>query len=251
MWRRAGGVLSAAVAMAGWLGAAACFPSYGIGAADATPSGADAGSEAAPGACNAFTTTEGCYSCCSQLDGGDIGFFKGDLHACACGTECSADCPMYCGPSAPADLTDCDICVYLSAYAPSGACRDAGVAASQASAGAEAIYRCIASCPQPSDSQCAQLSTLRGCYDCCEGAHPSAATATLFGTQAHDCVCDAGCAGMCPQYCPSSQVDQGSCTHCALDSLVDGGCAGTGQSVCTSSECQALVACMQQCKQSQ
>ncbi len=233
------------VAMAGALGVSACFPSYGVGSSDA-------GSEASPsGACSSFTTTEGCYSCCSQIDGGDIGFFRGDLHACACNAaRCNADCPMYCGPSAPADIVDCDICVYLSAYSASGACRDAGVASSQTSAGADAIYRCIATCPPPDDSQCAGLSTLRGCYDCCEGRH-SAATAELFGLAAHDCVCDAGCAGACPNYCPSPQADQGACTRCALGSLVDGGCAGTGGSVCASADCQALVACMLQCAQPQ
>jgi hypothetical protein len=237
-----GGVLSAAVTVAGGFYVAACFPSYGVGAADA-------GSEAASqGACSAFTTTEGCYSCCSQLDGGDIGFFMGDLHTCACGTECRADCPMYCATSGNADIPDCDICIYFSTYSASGACRDAGVAASHASAGAEAIYRCIATCPAPSDSQCAQLSTLRGCYDCCEGKHP-AATTELFGAGPHDCVCDAGCAAPCSKYCPGLSVDQGACTRCALDSLVDGGCAGTGRSVCASSECQAVVACMQLCAQ--
>lgn len=230
--------------MAGAFGVSACFPSYGVGSLDA-------GSEApASGACSSFTTTEGCYSCCSQIDGGDIGFFGGDLQTCACNTECGADCTTYCKPGAAADIVDCDICVYLSAYSSSGACRDAGVASSRTSAGAEAIYRCIAACPPPSDSQCARLSTLRGCYDCCEGKHSAAAT-ELFGGAAHDCVCDAGCAASCPQYCPSPQIDQGACTRCALGSLADGGCAGTGRSVCASSDCQALVACMQQCTQPQ
>ncbi len=245
-----GSVLSAVVTTAGALGATACFPSYGVGSSDSGPPASDGGGEVTPGACSTYTTTEGCYSCCSQLDGGDIGFFKGDLHACACNTECSADCPLYCGPSAPADIPDCDICVYESAFSAAGSCLDAGVAASRASAGALAIYRCIATCPPPSDSQCAQLSTLRGCYDCCEGKHP-AATTELFGNAAHDCVCDAGCAGACTQYCASPQVDQGACTRCALDSLVDGGCAGAGRTVCASSDCKALVACMQRCVQPQ
>jgi hypothetical protein len=207
--------------------------------------------EGGSGACNALSTTEACYSCCAEMDGGDLAFFQGDLHACACNTECSADCPAFCSsPQAPPDITDCDICVYLSEFSLLGSCRDAGIAASQSSPGSKAIYDCISTCPAPSDQECAGLSTLRGCYDCCEGKHLPAAD-SLF-SNGRSCVCDGGCAGACPDYCTNNAAtDVGACTRCALGSLIDGGCASTGASLCTNQDCLQMVACMQLCAQAQ
>jgi hypothetical protein len=219
-----------------------------LGVRDGGPEGGLEGGSS--GACSARATTEDCYSCCAELDGGDQGFFSGGLHACVCNSECSADCTNYCGPTAPADLTDCDLCVYLSAIPDAGQCHDPAAAAAQASAGANAIYRCLTTCAAPSDGECAGLTTLRGCYDCCVGKHWSS-YGLLFGPPAQACVCDAGCAASCPDYCPNSAVDQGACTRCTLGSLTDGGCAATGASLCHDPDCLAMTACMQLCAQTQ
>jgi hypothetical protein len=221
----------------------------GVGEAGAETSGSSSGSPAAA-ACRAMTTTEGCYNCCALIDGGDQGFFKGDLHTCACNTACSNDCPTYCGPTAPGDSTDCDLCVYLESFNTQGDCYQRATTAGQGTPGATLIYQCIAGCSPPSDGECASLATRQGCYDCCALQH-QAALRTLFGSPAQACTCDAGCASLCPSYCPTSSTDTPQCTQCVLDSLVDGGCASTGAALCSSPDCQAMTTCMQQCAQGQ
>jgi hypothetical protein len=243
------------VALAGGaIALVACRQVLGVEDLGVSDAGEASSAEAGPGdagtGCQALATTEACYSCCAELDGGDQSFFKDDLHACICQTECSADCPVYCQPPAAAESTDCDLCVFLGSFQPLGQCHDRAATAAEASAGTGAIYRCLAGCNVPSDDECSKLSTLRGCYDCCGGKH-LAALSTLFGSPAAQaCVCDAGCAGACPSYCPGGGVDVGACTRCALDSLVDGGCAATGAGLCNG-DCQNMTACMQLCAQTQ
>ena len=211
----------------------------------------DGGGEGQAGAqCHGLASTEACYTCCAFIDGGDLTFFSGDLHQCVCQTECSADCPIYCGPSAAGDTIDCDLCVYLSVVPFSGPCQQRAAAAGASTPGSSLIEQCLQGCSAPSDVECAGVSTLRGCYDCCEGKHP-AAQAAFFGATAQACVCGAGCAGVCPNYCPNNGTDVGVCTQCALASLLDGGCASTGAGLCTGSDCAAMTACMQQCAQPQ
>jgi hypothetical protein len=211
----------------------------------------DSGSEGgAPNACAGLPTSDGCYSCCAALDGGDVAFFAGELHTCACNTSCSVDCPVYCTPGAPGDSPGCDLCVYLLTFQPGAPCASAASTAAQASPGANAIDQCIQSCKLPTDDECAGLQTLRGCYDCCENKHLGSASLFASGP-AQACVCDGGCAADCPSYCPSGGVDTGQCTRCQLDSLTDGGCAATGASQCGGSDCAAMTACMGLCAQTQ
>jgi hypothetical protein len=243
------------------LGAIACKQILGVedlgvvgsDAGDAGETGAgEAGGGGAGAACQKLDGTENCYTCCALLDGGDQGFFRGTLNTCVCGAECSADCPQYC-PNGTGDIPDCDLCVFLASLVPTQptVCADAAAQAAASSPGAAAIYECLQGCPQPTDVDCARLTTLQGCYDCCEYRHVTSRNA-LFGP-GHDCVCDAGgCANRCSQnYCPSMGVDTGDCTRCALDALLDGGCASLGTNLCNSADCRQMVTCMHGCMQSQ
>jgi hypothetical protein len=258
---RAASVAIAAVGLAaGLVGVGACRQVLGVqdlGVAEGgheAGSGAEAGApEASPSAaCADAGSTEGCFSCCANVPGGDQTFFKYDFHTCVCGTECSALCSAnFCTASPSSDTNDCDICAFETAFDPAGQCQQTAQTAGQANAGTQLIYDCISNCPVPSDTECAGLNTLRGCYDCCEGKHLGARSA-FFGGAGNSCACNGGgCASACPTYCGSGGVDVAACTRCALDSLVDGGCATTGASLCGSSECQQMVACMQGCMQPQ
>jgi hypothetical protein len=251
--------LLAVAALAGAAVEVACRQALGIqdlavSEAGASEGGAgeggagDAGAAAA--ACHAKTTTEDCYSCCALIDGGDLGFFHGDVHDCVCSTECADVCLTYCGPTAPADSTDCDLCVFLESFQSLGDCYQRAAAAGQATRGASTIYQCLAGCAPPSDSECASLATRDGCYDCCSGQHV-AALQTLFGSAGQACACDAGCGPVCPSYCPTSSSDTYSCTQCVLGTLIDGGCASTGAALCSNPDCKAMATCMQACAQTQ
>lgn len=249
-------------AVAPLLGALACRQIMGVADLGVAPPDAGEGGDAGTGdvqgdvgpfaECHQLAGTENCYNCCALLDGGDQGFFRGSLLTCVCGNECSADCPQYC-PSGNGDIPDCDLCVFVDILGPTQAalCADAAAQAAAGSPGAAAIYQCLQGCPQPNDSDCAGLTTLRGCFDCCESRHLGSRN-TLFGQEGHDCVCDAGgCGARCQDYCPSMGPDMGDCTRCALDALGDGGCSNLGQTLCSSPDCQTMVACMRGCAQPQ